>query len=1130
MPHRGLYRDASLRTLLLGRRRGLRVSDGRPSRHLRRAVIAGAGTALIAAAAVGGLAWRLTESPLALDLLKPHIEDTLNEAFGGQVGVALGAVSVETGGATGLRLRAANVALRDRGGRPLGTIGTAELGLDPALLLLGQVQVRRVALEAPAIRVRRTGEGLDVAAAPRQAPAGAAAATQPTADALETLTAALDAALRFASTGAEGLQALQIRRAELDYADDNGGRFVLPDLDVELRRAAGSPVTLRIATGSAAARLHGLIQAWDVDGRREIEGRIDGIRLAALGPALSKPEIAALAQQPLSLAFAVPFSDGGITGATATLEGASFESPVDATRPFRGAVRFKLDSAARQILVEPSRIGFARGSGMLSGTLQWGSGDEFGLRLLAERMRLDHVEGAGPLDVRSISLEGKGSFREKSLRIDRLALDSERARVSLAGTVALGERSPAVRLAGEASAADIAAAKQVWPVFVAPQARRWVIGNVDTGRLVALRFRVDADKDWFVRAEDREMLLPKDAISVSFDFDGARFQTVGSLPALDIEGSGTIDGNAMALVGSGSAKLPSGRSLRLRQGRFEVPNVHPRTVEGIMTLDIESETAALAELIGRRPLDRLGQKLPFGPADVTGRALTRMRIALPLKADVLPEAVAWNGDIELSDLAISGLAEGRKLEKARVTLRLADGGLSSSGKGILDGVPANIDLQIDDLLKDEGTRSYGVTMLVDEKTGERFGLALRGLVQGPMVLKTHGDMDGDGAKHIELDLTNARIATAGLGTLKPEGRKAQASFTLQPEANGKELRDFRLTSDGVQARGTVRLGQDGSFSSAEINEFRLGATDQSSLVMRSQNGVLNVQIAGKSFDAGRFLRALTAGGESSGRGGAVDLGIKVDRLVGLNGEELRGASLHYAGQDGRISDLTLSGRFASGGAVGARTRTEASRREVVLVSHNAGALLRFLDIYSRIQQGGLELRMDVTGSRMAGSVSMVDFRVVDEEGLRKLVGSVGRPLRQDETEIGATQPFQNLRLSFVKSGDVIQIENGVASGPISGATFTGSIDRRTERVDVSGTYVPIYLLNNMFAKLPLVGPILGGRSGEGLLGVTFALRGAIDSPRLLVNPVSVAAPGVLRHLFEFATGGQAQQPDPGQGN
>jgi hypothetical protein len=45
--------------------------------------------------------------------------------------------------------------------------------------------------------------------------------------------------------------------------------------------------------------------------------------------------------------------------------------------------------------------------------------------------------------------------------------------------------------------------------------------------------------------------------------------------------------------------------------------------------------------------------------------------------------------------------------------------------------------------------------------------------------------------------------------------------------------------------------------------------------------------------------------------------------------------------------------------------------------------------------------------------------------------------------------------------------------------------------------------------------LLGGRDGEGLVGVTFAVRGPLDQPQFLVNPLSILAPGFLREIFEF---------------
>ena len=71
---------------------------------------------------------------------------------------------------------------------------------------------------------------------------------------------------------------------------------------------------------------------------------------------------------------------------------------------------------------------------------------------------------------------------------------------------------------------------------------------------------------------------------------------------------------------------------------------------------------------------------------------------------------------------------------------------------------------------------------------------------------------------------------------------------------------------------------------------------------------------------------------------------------------------------------------------------------------------------------------------------------------------------------------------------------------------------------MSGTFVPMYGLNNMFGQIPIVGLIIGGGSDEGLIGVTYALVGTPGQPVLRVNPISAMAPGVFRKIFEFNTG------------
>ena len=41
------------------------------------------------------------------------------------------------------------------------------------------------------------------------------------------------------------------------------------------------------------------------------------------------------------------------------------------------------------------------------------------------------------------------------------------------------------------------------------------------------------------------------------------------------------------------------------------------------------------------------------------------------------------------------------------------------------------------------------------------------------------------------------------------------------------------------------------------------------------------------------------------------------------------------------------------------------------------------------------------------------------------------------------------------------------------------------------------------------------RKGEGILGLTYQMKGNIAEPTILVNPLSMFTPGILRRIFEF---------------
>src|SRR5258707_2614279 len=114
--------------------------------------------------------------------------------------------------------------------------------------------------------------------------------------------------------------------------------------------------------------------------------------------------------------------------------------------------------------------------------------------------------------------------------------------------------------------------------------------------------------------------------------------------------------------------------------------------------------------------------------------------------------------------------------------------------------------------------------------------------------------------------------------------------------------------------------------------------------------------------------------------------------------------------------------------------------------------------------------------------------------------------------------FSRLRAEFSRQNGQLTIREGVVKGPLIGATIEGSIDYPGNQVRMSGTFVPMYGLNNMFGQIPIVGLFLGGGSNEGLIGVTYDDVGTPGQPVLRANPTSAIAPGDLRKIFEFGTG------------
>lgn len=210
----------------------------------------------------------------------------------------------------------------------------------------------------------------------------------------------------------------------------------------------------------------------------------------------------------------------------------------------------------------------------------------------------------------------------------------------------------------------------------------------------------------------------------------------------------------------------------------------------------------------------------------------------------------------------------------------------------------------------------------------------------------------------------------------------------------------------------------------------------------------------------------------------------------------------------------------SGQKVIATDSSESGARSVSLQSKDAGAVLRFTGFYDKMQGGSILVALDSKGDGpLRGQIDARDFTLVNEPRLASLVSSSpnGTSLNdavKKDIDVSVVT-FERGFSQIEKGKNYINLANGVVRGSTIGTTFQGVLSDPQGNMALTGTFMPAYGINRIFGELPVLGLLLGNGRDRGLIGITYKLQGPIKQPQIIVNPISVIAPGIFRSIFEF---------------
>lgn len=1030
---------------------------------------------VVCALGAGLLAWRILSAPLDIGFARSYVLAALHDEERG-IAASVGRIVLhwpDPGGPIMLGVEHARIF--DIDGRTIASVDEAALGLSRKNLLIGRLVPVALILKKPALRVVRYEDN--------------------------TLSVGMEQGLRSQTPAAAGPKDGQ------SVVEKTLGWLASPGADPDEPSFLAALRTFEIESAKVIVDDRLLDMSWTVPRLDFLaERRKEGLYSKALVGFAERT-----ARPPVLKVEALLEAGTGRIGAEALLE------------------NFELSLLGERL---PELAVLKEHKGTIDARLNLLAGPDRKL----ESARLAVLSGTGALDIpelseRPVPFSDAGLLAEYDGTSGRLSL--RRAQVTLNGNVDLRAEAAvdvgADEFGGEIRfmidrlrQADIA---PVWPAALRGDAsEQWIVENLADGvfsdafAVVGLKGKKDENGAWRAEAGN---------VSAGFAFEGMTIDYRAPLaPVREAKGRGTFDLNSETLrIDVESARL---LDLDIPGADVELVNI----IEGgkgraDIDIKLSGPLKSVFEYVAEEPI---GVNTDIDTPRVQGETDLRVNLVFPAHADLKMEDVRIGVKGEMRDVALPGVVRDLTLTGGPLALEIAGNDFTVSGSGKLEG--RDVKLEYREFLNAGGqefTSRAKAALTADDALRARMGIDLGMFLEGPAdVSVTYTQYKGGKAlADVEGDLKNARLFLDPFDYEKKPG--APGSVTLRAALQNGELKEitglkgkapaFLLEDSTLAFR---KKGAETELSGGKISRFTLNETVAAMKFDVTAAGRYDIVLDGPFLDFRPFLNDRDEKKEGPYENPPLRVSVAVDRMRTTDRETLQYPKI-FVDIDGQgIFNQIEIDAIAGQGDLRVRYKPdETGKRVFRLDAADAGAALRAFALYDNVIGGQMVIYGEpirgIYDRNLRGRAEITGFKVVKAPSLARLLGAMSLP--------GVLQLLNNEGLTFSKleakfdwrfrqEGSLLLLKEGRTSGNALGLTFDGTFDNAAGTLNVAGTIIPLSGINRAIGSIPLFGNIITGGTGA-LIAATYSMKGPAQNPDMMVNPLAVLAPGILRRiLFE----------------
>ena len=281
----------------------------------------------------------------------------------------------------------------------------------------------------------------------------------------------------------------------------------------------------------------------------------------------------------------------------------------------------------------------------------------------------------------------------------------------------------------------------------------------------------------------------------------------------------------------------------------------------------------------------------------------------------------------------------------------------------------------------------------------------------------------------------------------------------------------------------------------------------------------NYKLSGKIFDGTNLLDEILKS-DNEGNFFAIlndfssVIKISLDKVFIDNINYLNNFNGNLQFNKSNLKNLDIKANFSDNKKFTFTVKTDQNNKKVTtLFSDYAKPLVKKYKFIKGFEEGYLDF-YSVKKNRISNSnLKINNFKLNELPALTKILTLASLQGIADLLT-GEGIRFNEFEMKFRNEKKLMTIDEIYAIGPAISIMMDGYVEN-DKLISLRGTLVPATTLNKVIGSLPLLGDILvGKKTGEGVFGVSFKIKGPPKKLKTTVNPIKTLTPRFITRTLE----------------